>query len=207
MKNRDIQTGWGTKFSLLLTLLTASALLWSNPAAESAKMYWTNARGIDRAERDGGSLETLLSVTLSGPEHIAVDATEGKIYWTDALTRKIQRANLDGTNIEDLVTGLVTPRFIALDFATTAASAQEPIITIVEAGIQTGVLYNVKTGDHITIRGKNFEPFRPLHVNLGKIEDVEIISGMMTNENGDFTTVVLMPPMDDGRKEQFTITV
>ena len=38
------------------------------------------------------------------------------MYWVDAGTRKIQRANLDGTNIQDLVTtGLEGPESIALD--------------------------------------------------------------------------------------------
>lgn len=39
-----------------------------------------------------------------------------KIYWTDDGTNKIQRANLDGSGIEDLVTtGLDQPEMIALD--------------------------------------------------------------------------------------------
>ena len=39
-----------------------------------------------------------------------------KMYWTDVGTHKIQRANLDGSNIEDLVTtGLIYPQGIALD--------------------------------------------------------------------------------------------
>ena len=39
----------------------------------------------------------------------------GKMYWTDSGTDKIQRSNLDGTNIEDLVTGLTDLRGIAID--------------------------------------------------------------------------------------------
>ncbi len=39
-----------------------------------------------------------------------------KMYWTDVGTHKIQRANLDGSNIEDLITtGLIYPEGIALD--------------------------------------------------------------------------------------------
>ena len=39
-----------------------------------------------------------------------------KMYWTDEGTDKIQRANRDGSNIEDLVTtGLDYPRDIAVD--------------------------------------------------------------------------------------------
>ena len=37
------------------------------------------------------------------------------MYWTDTGTRKIQRANLNGTNVEDVVIGLGSPRGIALD--------------------------------------------------------------------------------------------
>ena len=38
------------------------------------------------------------------------------MYWTDSSTDKVQRANLDGSNIEDIITtGLRTPRGIAVD--------------------------------------------------------------------------------------------
>jgi cytoskeletal protein CcmA (bactofilin family) len=37
------------------------------------------------------------------------------MYWTDFGTAKIQRANLDGSSVEDLVTGLPAPLGIALD--------------------------------------------------------------------------------------------
>ena len=51
-----------------------------------------------------------------GPQGIAVDSNGKKIYWADSDTRKIQRSNLDGTKIEDLVTeGLQNPQRIALD--------------------------------------------------------------------------------------------
>ena len=40
-----------------------------------------------------------------------------KIYWIDVDSRKIQRANLDGSGVEDLVEGLDFPYDIALDVA------------------------------------------------------------------------------------------
>ena len=41
----------------------------------------------------------------------------GKMYWTDQDTEKIQRSNLDGSGVEDLVTiGLLEPYGIALYF-------------------------------------------------------------------------------------------
>jgi Low-density lipoprotein receptor repeat class B len=40
----------------------------------------------------------------------------GKMYWTDLGIHKVQRVNLNGTSLEDLVTtGLIAPRGIALD--------------------------------------------------------------------------------------------
>jgi len=112
-----MNTNWQTHFSLILTLLTAYALLpLTHPAAEAAKMYYTSTRGIDRAEVKGSSQETPLPVTLASPFDIAVDAGGGKMYRTDAGTQKIQRANLDGTNVQDLVTtGLSFPAGIAVD--------------------------------------------------------------------------------------------
>ena len=47
---------------------------------------------------------------------LPLNTTAQKMYWTDEATGKIQRANIDGSNIEDLVTtGLEKPEAIALD--------------------------------------------------------------------------------------------
>jgi hypothetical protein len=37
------------------------------------------------------------------PWGIALDVASGKVYWTDAGSDKIQRANLDGSGVEDLI--------------------------------------------------------------------------------------------------------
>ena len=42
-------------------------------------------------------------------------STGNLMYWADYGTNKIQRATLNGTNVQDLVTGLRTPEGIALD--------------------------------------------------------------------------------------------
>ena len=96
------------------------------------RMYWTDVNespsgtgAIQRANLDGSNIETLIT-GLEIPVGIALDVDEGKIYWTDAGsvgvfgdkipgTGKVQRANLDGSNIETLVTELETPVGIALD--------------------------------------------------------------------------------------------
>ena len=60
----------------------------------------------------------MVVTSLDNPYGIALDVAGGKVYWTDAGTEKIQRANLDGSQVEDLVTiGLNNPRGLALDIA------------------------------------------------------------------------------------------
>ncbi len=46
---------------------------------------------------------------------LASNSFAEKIYWTDFGTDKIQRSDLDGSNVTDLVTGLISPYGIALD--------------------------------------------------------------------------------------------
>ena len=97
-------------------------------ALYSDKMYWTDDwKGtIQRADLDGQNLEVLIS-GLNSPRDIALLA-EDKIYWTEAEitsrirkyrvepdTWKIQSADSDGSNVEEVLTGLSHLGDIALD--------------------------------------------------------------------------------------------
>ena len=82
------------------------------------KVYWTDwsTRKIQRANLDGSNVQNFGTGPLA--HSIALDAAEGMIYWTDWRAYEIQRANLvDGSNTQDLVTGLTGPTGIALDAA------------------------------------------------------------------------------------------
>jgi hypothetical protein len=84
------------------------------------RMYWTNVhgqQGIFRSRLDGSDVETLVTSGLIAPSGLALHVAGGKMYWTDLETGKIQRANLDGSGVEDLVTGLSEPFAIALDIS------------------------------------------------------------------------------------------
>ena len=110
----------------------------SNPAGIALdlwrrKMYWTDqgADKIQRADLNGRNIEDLVILEdsreirpdeLLTPVRIALDLWRRKMYWTDQGSSaipnsdKIQRANLDGTNVEDFIaTGLTTPSTIALE--------------------------------------------------------------------------------------------
>ena len=98
---------------------------------ERGKIYWTDSEWTDaggpqkiqRANLDGSNVEDLITRNVEDPStselviptNIALDVERGKMYWTDWFTGKIQRANLDGSNVEDLIThGLDRPTGIAL---------------------------------------------------------------------------------------------
>ncbi len=83
------------------------------------KIYWTEGSladfQISRADLDGSNVQFLVTHLVS-PSGIALDVDSGKIYWTDLGTGKIQRSNLNGSGMEDLVaTGAIAPVRIALD--------------------------------------------------------------------------------------------
>ncbi|MHB1034571.1 MAG: hypothetical protein ACYC35_09115 [Pirellulales bacterium] len=97
----------------------------------AGKVYWTDpvARQILRADLDGSRMETLVT-DLSGVADLALDMAAGKMYWTQpavAFTSQgggpggiipgaVRRANLDGSNVEDIVKDLYGPaRGIAVD--------------------------------------------------------------------------------------------
>lgn len=82
------------------------------------RLYWTSTRRIFRANLDGGDVEVLIPSTLPGRDaafDLAIDETTGTLYWTARFDGTIQRADPDGGNVEDLVTGLTEPMGLALN--------------------------------------------------------------------------------------------
>lgn len=83
------------------------------------QIYYTDEGSPNRIERvdlDGSRQTRLVTVPAVGvaPRGIVLDVAGGRMYWAEGGT-KIRRANLDGSNIVDLVTGLSLPRDIDLD--------------------------------------------------------------------------------------------
>ena len=86
-------------------------------AVGGGKVYWTEQTGasggsVNGANLDGTNLETLATL-LSAPMEIAVDTAGSKLYWTNARGR-VQRANLNGSGITNVVDGLGSPGDIVL---------------------------------------------------------------------------------------------
>ena len=117
--------GSGTPESVVTGLSEAYGLIidTSDASASNHKIYWVDAGGsiIKRATKDGGSVTTLFdngTDSISSPQALALDATASTptLYWTDDGTNKVQKGNADGSgSVTDVITGLTTPKGIALD--------------------------------------------------------------------------------------------
>jgi low density lipoprotein receptor-related protein 5/6 len=86
------------------------------------KIYWTvfsgpNGSKVQSANLDGGGVQTLVASGLDGAWPIEIDAMHGKMYWADVNYGWIQRADLDGSNVETVTVGVPIddPAGLAID--------------------------------------------------------------------------------------------
>lgn len=69
----------------------------------NGQIYVGTQNAILQMNLDGSGSTTIVNSThVSQPKDIEIDATNGKIYWTDDLQQEIKRANLDGSSVETL---------------------------------------------------------------------------------------------------------
>jgi DNA-binding beta-propeller fold protein YncE len=87
--------------------------------AVHGEIYWaggSNGNGvIQRANLNGSQVETLVSSGLGCPSAIVLDQVHNKILWSDFNKQRLQRANLDGTGVENILTGLGFPKALTID--------------------------------------------------------------------------------------------
>ena len=109
--------------------------------AVNRKLYLTNGWGkLQRMNLNGSNFESNLITGLASPGQVAVDRVDGKVYWTEM--GKLRRADLNGENIQDVVTGLgeLTDLGLGIDSVGEIGVAAAPAIrTTVE---QTQLLAN-----------------------------------------------------------------
>ena len=90
------------------------------------KVYWTEMTGdssgtIKSANLNGTDVKELTSIQAV-PSGIAVDTVRSKLYWTNSRGR-VQSANLDGSKITNVVSGLGSPGELVLSNSITAPAA------------------------------------------------------------------------------------
>ena len=108
--------------------LTFTITVQDTPVLTDVYMYWVDfgANKIQRANLDGSNVQDIVT-GFGRPVDVTLDIVGGKIYWTDrdrfdhtdpAGRSSINRANLDGTNIETLILSSSSIKeYIALDIA------------------------------------------------------------------------------------------
>jgi len=75
------------------------------------EMYLTGGR-IDSAKLDGSDRQSLVYETATG---IALDLAGDRMFWTYSGPGYIKSANMDGSDVETVLTGLSQPNGIAVD--------------------------------------------------------------------------------------------
>ena len=120
----------------------------------------------------GGFRLEKLAVTSRRPLGITIDTTRGKLYWTEALG-VIQRANLNGSNIQTIITGLNSPKDIAVDMVEGKLYWTEASGVIRRANLNGSNIQTFATGlgtlGNITMAGGNLYWTEKIGETQGKI--------------------------------------
>jgi hypothetical protein len=92
---------------------------------DKGHMYWAdqhpNYMAIRRANLDGSNPVSIVTGIM--PSGLALDLVHGKVYWSTRGTPLIQRANLDGTGVETLISSANVP---GLDYTMDVAIVHLP---------------------------------------------------------------------------------
>ena len=72
------------------------------------RIYWTDTAKpeISYFDVSNSSVHSCVNQGLGSPLGIAVDSLGGKIYWTDSSANMVQSANMDGTEVKNIVEGI-----------------------------------------------------------------------------------------------------
>ena len=112
MKNQVLTQKW--MVSIFVVVLLTPIVQSISYGQGRGKIYWTEYNSdtkmgvIRRSNLNGNAAEDVITDTPPIVD-IALDLRNRKIYWSENYTAKIQRANLDGSNIENIVTGYDLP--------------------------------------------------------------------------------------------------
>lgn len=144
------------------------------------KLYLTNGWGkLQRMNLNGSRFEPNLIVNLDAPRGVAVDTVAKKVYWTEK--NRIRRANLDGSNRQDVATGLGSPVGIVLGIAPVqarvaaapAAAAAIPNTTALHPNYpnpfnpETWIPYQLATAADVTVTIYDLRGVRIRQLALG----------------------------------------
>jgi GEVED domain/Domain of unknown function DUF11/Secretion system C-terminal sorting domain len=97
---------------LALLVCLVACLAWtSHLAAAQTHLYWSNTESFEkiaRSKTDAPGAEAIV-VGMEDPAEVGFDPVDGKIYWVDFDLGSVMRANADGSDPEEIISGLRTP--------------------------------------------------------------------------------------------------
>ena len=113
----DTEVGTDSVSALGSNRSSAESITLTAPSSAGTYYYGACVDSVAGESQSNNNCSAAVSITVQRAPVVSTPL-DLSIYWTDAGTEKIQRANLDGSNVQDLVTtGLTTPAGIALDVA------------------------------------------------------------------------------------------
>ena len=115
ISSRDTEVGTDAVGSLDSSGTSAESISLNAPSSAGTYYYGACVESVSGESDTGNNCSNAVRVTVATVTPPATGTS--KLYWTDWGTDKIQRADLDGSNVEDLVsgTGLNGPDGLALD--------------------------------------------------------------------------------------------
>ena len=103
------------RISVFLAVRFAVSLLLVD-VVNAASIYWTDERGVHHSDLDGQNPRTIVPIPITSIASMAIDEIDNKIYYADFYGKRILRSNLDGTELENVITsGLWAPTNIVVD--------------------------------------------------------------------------------------------
>ena len=103
------------RISVFLAVGFAVSLLLVD-VVNAASIYWTDERGVHHSDLDGQNPRTIVPIPITSIASMAIDEIDNKIYYADFYGKRILRSNLDGTELENVITsGLWAPSSIVVD--------------------------------------------------------------------------------------------
>ena len=114
------------------------------------RIYWsdTTEPGLHYYDVETKTVNDFVINDLISPLGIAIDSNNKKVYWTDYGTHTVQRADLEGKQIEVLVENLSMPRHIALDHYNKKMYWTDSKANIVQSANMDGSEYKIIVKDY-----------------------------------------------------------
>ena len=114
----DTQAGTDAVSGLSAGSVSAESINLTAPSSSGTYYYGACVDAVSGESNTGNNCSPAVALTVAAAPPTTPGAA--KLYWTDWGTDKIQRADLDGSNVEDLLTsadGLVDPSGLAVGAA------------------------------------------------------------------------------------------